>query len=130
MLPSLLSPMLDAPVPYLVGVPRDNWDEAQHHLSAEAIVVDLDRNSVVMGEQTAELPPVPGKKWTKLQTKVQDVAGHLFWRTRGLETEYQQFAESKWSKPNFHQLANHKGNAIWEKKLEKFDQAFNLGRCI
>ena len=37
--------MLDAPVPYLCGVVRENWLYAQQFVSRETIIVDLDRVS-------------------------------------------------------------------------------------
>ena len=82
-------------VPYLCGISRDVWFQVQKFVSDETIVVDLDRNSVMFGQRTMELPPVPGKKWLKLHHSLQDIAGHLFWRGRGLEVEYHQFIEKK-----------------------------------
>ena len=79
-------------VPYLCGVTRENWQHTQHFVSAETIVVDLDENSLRFGEETAALPEVPGKKWMKLQSSLNDIAGHLFWETRGLEKEYKDFS--------------------------------------
>ena len=64
-------------MPYLCGVTRDNWILAQEHVSDETIVVDLDRNHVMFGQQSPELPPVPGKKWIKLQNSLQEIAGNL-----------------------------------------------------
>jgi hypothetical protein len=63
---------------------------AQHHISDETIVVNLDRNKVMFGQQTVELPPVPGKKWLKLCNGLQEIVGHLFWKARGMEMEYKQ----------------------------------------
>lgn len=98
----------------------------QKFVSDETIVVDLDRNSVMFGEQTMELPPVPGKKWQKLYQSLQGIAGHLFWRGRGLEIEYQQFVEKKISNKNFKEIAKQKGEQVWKEKLSTVDQAFNL----
>jgi len=73
-----------------------------------------------------ELPPVPGKKWHKLYHSLQDIAGHLFWRGRGLETEYNQFIDNKISHKNFKEIAKQKGEQVWKEKLSTKDQAFNL----
>jgi pentatricopeptide repeat protein len=98
----------------------------QQFVNEETIVVDLDRNSVMFGEHTPPLPALPGKKWSKLQSSVQQITGHLFWRTRGLETEYRQFSAGKLSQWNFKRIARQKGDVRWNEKLETFDHAFNL----
>jgi pentatricopeptide repeat protein len=98
----------------------------QQFISEETIVVDLDRNNVMFGEKTVELPPVPGKKWIKLQQSLEDIAGHLFWQTRGLDGEYTLFSNKKVSQWHFKRLAKQKGDVMWNEKLGKFDQAFNL----
>ncbi len=126
LLPKFLCPILDAPVPYLCGVSRDNWISVQKFVSDETIVVDLDRNSVMFGQRTMDLPPVPGKKWHKLYHSLRDIAGHLFWRGRGLETEYNEFVENKISHKKFEEIAKEKGEQVWKEKLSTLDQAFNL----
>ena len=126
LLPRFLSPMLDAPVPYLCGVTRDNWLHVQQFVSEETIVVDLDRNSVMFGEKTEPLPAVPGKKWLKLKNSLEDVADHLFWKTRGLKSEYIQFRKNKLNSWNFKRVARERGETRWNEKLETFDQAYNL----
>lgn len=98
----------------------------QQFVNEETIIVDLDRNSVMFGKHTPPLPSVPGKKWTKLQASVQQITGHLFWRTRGLENEYRQFSAGKLSQWNFKRIARQKGDVRWNEKLETFDHAFNL----
>jgi pentatricopeptide repeat protein len=95
-------------------------------VSEETIVVDLDRNSLMFGEQTMELPPVPGKKWVKLRNSLNNIAGHMFWQTRGLEQEYKLLENQKMTQWNFKRVARHKGGEIWKEKLETYDQAFNL----
>ncbi|KAL3914284.1 MAG: hypothetical protein SGILL_006164 [Bacillariaceae sp.] len=126
MLPRFLCPMLDAPVPYLCGVTRDNWMLAQEHVSDETIVVDLDRNHVMFGQNTEELPPVPGKKWSKLQNSMQEIAGDLFWKARGLEAEYHLFMQNKMNENDVKQALKQKGEGIWREKLQTIDHAFNL----
>ena len=119
----ILFPLL---VPYLCGVTRDNWMNVQKFVCDEAIVVDLDRNSIMFGQRTMELPPVPGKKWSKLHHSLQEIAGHLFWKGRGLETEYQEFVQNKISQCAFKEIAKEKGERVWREKLQTLDQAFNL----
>lgn len=126
LLPRFLSPILDAPVPYLCGITRENWLHVQQFISEETIVVDLDRNSLMFGEKTMPLPPVPGKKWKKLQNSLEEIAGHFFWRTRGLENEYRQFTHDKLNRWGFKKIARKKGEVRWNERLETFDQAFNL----
>lgn len=113
-------------VPYLCGITRHNWFNVQHLVSEDTIVVDLDRNSLMFGENTTSLPPVPGKKWKKLQNNLEDIAGHLFWRIRGLEDEFEKFADNKLNPKDFRRTARQKGESRWKKKLDTYDQAFNL----
>lgn len=126
LLPRFLAPMLDAPVPYLCGVTRDNWFHVQQFVSDETIVVDLDRNNIMFGVKTPSLPALPGKKWTKLRKNLEDIAGHLFWQTRGLENEYREFRSNRLDKWGFQEAARQKGEIRWNEKLSTFDQAFNL----
>lgn len=51
LLPRLLTPMLDAPMPYLCGISRENFPHAVGDISDETVVVDLDRNVITMGRQ-------------------------------------------------------------------------------
>lgn len=95
-------------------------------MSDETIVVDLDRNNIMFGEKTPSLPAVPDKKWVKLRKNLDDIAGHLFWRTRGLETEYREFRSNKMDQHSFKEVAMQKGEIRWNEKLATFDQAFNL----
>lgn len=127
LLPRFICPMLDAPVPYLCGVVRENWLYAQQFVSRETIVVDLDRNTVAFGELTPELMPAPTKKWSKLKAALDQTAGHLFWKTRGLEEEHKNLIQGrrlnlKRSLTNLEK----KGSLRWKEKLHSFDHAFNL----
>ena len=76
----------------------------------------------MFGQRTQELPPVPGKKWSKLRHSLQDIAGHLFWRGRGLETEYRQFAQKEIDQSDFKEMASKKGEQIWREKLQTLCQ--------
>lgn len=99
---------------------------AQHHISDETIVVDLDRNSILFGQNTEPLPSIPGKKWTKLYNTLQGTVGHLFWKARGMEYDYQLCLDGKLGEDEFQEIAREKGDAIWRGKLQSMDHAFDL----
>lgn len=80
----------------------------------------------MFGAKTPQLPPLPGKKWKKLRSSLEDIAGHLFWRTRGLEREYQAFRSHRLDTRSFKEAARRKGEVRWNEKLVTFDQAFDL----
>ncbi len=80
----------------------------------------------MFGEKTPTLPAVPDKKWMKLRKNLEDIAGHLFWRTRGLESEYREFRSNRLDKRGFKEAALQMGEIRWNEKLATFDQAFNL----
>jgi pentatricopeptide repeat protein len=122
---SILS-LSTVPVPYLCGVTRDNWLYVQQFVSNETVVVDLDRNTVMFGQKTPELPALPAKKWNKLRHSLEDIVGHLFWRARGLEGEYQTFRHDRMTNSEFKKIARQKGEIQWNEKLVQRDQAFNL----
>jgi pentatricopeptide repeat protein len=124
LLPRMLCPILDAPVPYLVGLVRENWLHAQQYVSRDAIVVDLDRNTVKFGELVQPIPALPQKKYGKLAMTLTESVGHVFWRARGLEKEYQSMLLKKPSKRVLPSLSS-SGNQ-WNEKLESLDHAFNL----
>ena len=113
-------------VPYLCGVTRENWLHVQQFVSEETIVVDLDRNNVMFGEKTPQMPPVPGKKWLKLQTSLDHLVGLQFWKARGLENEYRLFRSNKLQPRAFKRIARQKGDQRWNERLEIFDHAFYL----
>lgn len=126
MLPKFLSPMLDAPIPYLVGVIRENLMYAEGYVSAETIVVDLDSNKVTLGRNTPKLSSPPSRKWNKLQAALEQNAGELFWKTRCLDAEYQMVVKGKMSPSSFRMLYDVKGNVGWKEKLKGFDDAFSM----
>lgn len=48
---------IDAPMPYITGVPRHLWDSAKRQAVAEDVVVfDLDRNETTCREKLPDLP--------------------------------------------------------------------------
>lgn len=70
-LPRALTPMLDAPVPYLCGIDRGLLPRAAADLSDEAVVVDLDRNAVALGPRTPALPCLPPRRRLKLEASLE-----------------------------------------------------------
>jgi len=126
MLPKFLSPMLDAPIPYLVGLIRENLMYAEEHISAETIIVDLDSNKVTLGQKTPKLSTPPLRKWNKLQAAVEENAGELFWKTRCLDAEYQMVLKGKMTPQSFRIMYDVKGNTGWKEKLKGFDDAFSM----
>lgn len=127
LLPRFICPMLDAPVPYLCGVAREDWSHALNFVSRETIIVDLDRNTVATGELTPTFVPPPSKKWLKLKTAVEETAGHLFWKTRGVEDEYHNLMNGRriGLRRNLANLQK-KGSLRWKEQLHSFDHAFRL----
>lgn len=127
MLPRMLCPILDAPVPYLCGIVRENWMNAEQYVSVDTIVVDLDRNSVIFGSQTPPLPPAPARKYHKLETTLTETVGHVFWKTRGLEKEYEAMMSRKSYKRSLKALRQMQSTGgQWVEKLAGMDHAFNL----
>jgi hypothetical protein len=76
--------MLDAPMPYLCGISRENFPYAVGNISDETVVVDLDRNLITMGAQTPDLPILPHRRRMKLEAALEKHAGEIFWKSRGL----------------------------------------------
>ena len=70
-LPRSLSAMLDAPMPYLCGISRENFQYAVGDIGDDTIVVDLDRNMITLGSDPVELPPLPHKHRVKLEHALQ-----------------------------------------------------------
>ena len=127
LLPRMLCPMLDAPVPYLCGIVRENWLYAQQYVSDETIVVDLDRNSVQFAANVPRFPPMPFRKWSKLQVALTETVGDVFWRAHGLEKEYAAMMQKKPHKRSLQHLRQQTGNVTqWTEKLSAMDHAFNL----
>lgn len=138
LLPRMLCPILDAPVPYLCGIVRDNYLFANSFVAAggpqdtETVVVDLDRNTVdFVGGAAADLPTPPLKEWSKLQAALTASAGDVFWKARGLEKAYHaQLLLKKSHNRSLETLrpiaASRLSCPQWEEKLSTLDHAFNL----
>jgi pentatricopeptide repeat protein len=94
-------------------------------VSGDTIVVDLDRNTVVVGGLVYPVPPPPPKKFHKLRSCLLDTVGHIFWRARGQEDEYRsRLQQQKGSKRNLDGLKE--DSRQWSEKLTSLDHAFNL----
>eukprot|EP00977_Amphora_coffeiformis_P006743 scaffold1484_cov173-Amphora_coffeaeformis.AAC.21 len=126
LLPRMLCPMLGAPVPYLCGIGRENWLYAQENLADDTIVVDLDKNRVSFGRETPPVPQLPIRRFNKLRTRLEECVGSLFWKTRGLESEYQKLLTIKPHKRSLRRLRLLKPADHWLDKLSASDHAFNL----
>jgi len=126
LLPRFLSPMLDAPIPYLVGVIRENWVHAENHLSPEAMVVDLDCNKISFGPYFPEMVSPPTKKWTKLKAALLQAVGDIFWKIRGLERESYLYKKGRILDQHIHRIYEEKGSNQWKERLHGFDDAFSM----
>jgi len=84
LLPQALSPMLDAPFPYLCGVCAENIDSFKDDIGEETIVVNLDHNLVNPGPCTPQFPRIPEGRRQKLESALVKVAGDVFWSARDL----------------------------------------------
>lgn len=127
-IPRFLTPMLDAPMPYLCGVTRDNLSYAVGDISDETIVVDLDQNVITSGPYTPELPPIPHRRRYKLETALEQHVGEVFWNARGLHKhEVDKVKNSKKANAN-ERLEDVLDGAelTWSLRLKGFDEAFNL----
>ena len=133
MLPRMLCPMLDAPVPYLCGIVSENWPYAKHFVgqgSETTYVVNLDCNKVeVFGGDQNPLPPIPPRKETKLRATLLSSVGDVFWRARGMEDAYTNEMLNKPSKRDWDALrlkVTQSDCHQWDEKLSTLDFAFNL----
>jgi pentatricopeptide repeat protein len=126
LLPRFLSPMLEAPIPYLVGVIRENWNIAEQSLSPETIVVDLDCNHVTMRKTSQDRALPPNKTWNKLRQSLEDNVGDVFWRTRGLAKEYDLSRKGGITEGELRRFLKKKSDIGWKEKLSGFDDAFSM----
>jgi len=121
-LPRFLSQMLDAPMPYLIGVSRDNLAHSIEDVSNETIIVDLDKNKITVGERTPSNPPMPSKRKTKLEDTLQKHAREIYWKARGL---HEDDIDGERPADELERVIAKTDN-VWKEKLEKYDDAFNL----
>lgn len=126
LLPRMLCPILDAPVPFLCGLVRENWLHAQQYLPPDCIVVDLDRNRIQVGD-IFPMPDPPSRKYSKLKASLRNAVGHVFWQARGAEAEYRELLNKKPSMRSFDQLRNSVKDArCWQERMAGQDLAFTL----
>ncbi len=122
-LPRFLSPMLDAPMPYLCGISRENFPHAVGDISEETVVVDLDRNIITMGQNTPDLPSLPHRRKIKLEAALEQHAGEVFWQARGLTTTQVEEARESGDENKLAILFG-KADAVWDEKISTLDDAF------
>ena len=122
-LPLFLAPMLDAPVPYLCGITRENLAHAVNDINDETIVVDLDQNLITMGDATPAFPPLPLKRRTKLEKALQTHVGDVFWQARGI-SKSEVLANDGGDKSSVKLMLT--ADRVWKEKLSGYDNAFNL----
>lgn len=121
-LPHFLIPILSAPMPFLCGINKANLADALYDLSAECVVVDLDKNLVTLGPDTEPLPPLPPYQESCLRNQLEENAGMVFREARSL-TRHDDYSDSGSRLPShIKQMAE----AMWESRLCLFDEAFHL----
>ena len=152
-LPRSLSPMLDAPMPYLCGISRENFQYAVGDIGDDAIVVDLDRNMITLGSNPIDLPPLPHKHRMKLENALQSnvgesfqlhfkslvsygciskalivptlSSGHVFWEARGM-TKEDATAILNSSDEEYVNTTLENAHSIWNEKIRTVDDAYGL----
>ena len=124
-LPRSLSPMLDAPMPYLCGISRTNFPYAVEDISDETVVVDLDRNVITLGPNTPDLPPLPHNRRKKLEGTLKANAGEVFWEARNLTKADVLKVRASGDEGKLSNMLD-KAGAVWEEKVATRDDAFNL----
>jgi hypothetical protein len=124
-LPRSLSPMLDAPMPYLCGISRENFQYAVGDIGDDAIVVDLDRNMITLGSNPVDLPPLPHKHRVKLEHALQVNVGHVFWEARGM-TKEDANAILNSSDEEYVNKTLENAHSLWNEKIRTVDDAFGL----
>ena len=124
-LPKFLTPMLDAPMPYLCGISRENFPYAVADISDETIVVDLDRNLITMGLHTPDLPILPQRRKLKLEAALEKHAGEVFWKARGLSKASVESVRLSGDENAIEEMLG-RANAVWDEQLCAMDEAFYL----
>ena len=124
-LPRSLSAMLDAPMPYLCGISRENFPYAVADISDETVVVDLDRNVITLGPETPELPPLPHKRRLKLENALKANCGEVFWEARNLDKAQVLQVRSLGDSAGLSSLLR-KAGAVWDERIRTRDDAFSM----
>jgi hypothetical protein len=128
LLPLSLSPMLDAPMPYLCGVSRENFDYIVGDIGDETVVVDLDRNIISLGPDAPDLPAIPHKQKVKLESALQKHVGDVFWSARGV-THDKVFQLQRSGDNAALRAIYSNAQALWSEKITSADDAFNLAHA-
>lgn len=121
-LPHFLIPILSAPMPFLCGIIKTNLADALYDLSRDCVLVDLDKNTVTLGPDTLELPPIPPYQEALLHTQLEENAGMVFREARSL-TRSDDYSDSG---QNLQGHVKQMAEAMWESKLMLYDEAFHL----
>lgn len=121
-LPTFLIPILSAPMPFLCGINKTNLADALFDLSTECVLVDLDKNTVTFGPDTAPLPPLPPSQEAVLRAQLEDNAEMVFREARSLR-KLDDYSENGSNLPEHTKVM---AEAMWESKLCLFDEAFHL----
>jgi hypothetical protein len=127
-LPRSLCPMLDAPMPYLCGISRENFPYAVEDISDETIVVDLDRNVVTLGPNAPDLPPLPNSRRKKLEGVLKVNVGDIFWEARNLRRADVLRAKGSGDESTLGTMLQN-AHAVWEEKIRTCDDAFDLAHA-
>jgi len=121
-LPHFLIPILSAPMPFLCGIHKGNLADALCDLSRECVVVDLDKNLVTLGPDTAPLPPLPPQMKATLVGRLEENVGMVFREARSLRKNDDYSGSGEKLQPHVKSMAD----AMWEGRLCLFDEAFHL----
>jgi pentatricopeptide repeat protein len=121
-LPHFLIPILSAPMPFLCGIHKGNLADALCDLSRECVVVDLDKNLVTLGPDTAPLPPLPPQMKSILTTRLEENVGMVFREARSLRKNDDYSGSGEHLQPHVKLMAD----GMWEGRLCLFDEAFHL----
>jgi hypothetical protein len=127
-LPRSLCPMLDAPMPYLCGISRENFPFAVEDISDETIVVDLDRNVVTLGPNAPDLPPLPNNRRKKLENTLKSNVGNVFWEARNLSRGDVMRAKGSGDDVALGTMLRN-AHLVWEERIRTCDDAFGLAHA-
>lgn len=120
--------MLDAPMPYLCGISRDNFPFAVEDICDETVVVDLDRNVITLGPGTPDLPPLPHNRRKKLEAALKANAGDVFWEARNLTKADVLRVRASGDEAALGSMLDRAGS-VWEERISTRDDAFNLAHA-
>ncbi|KAL7520493.1 hypothetical protein ACHAWX_005255 [Stephanocyclus meneghinianus] len=127
-LPRSLSAMLDAPMPYLCGISRENFPYAIGDIGDDTVVVDLDRNMITLGSDPVDLPPLPHKHRVKLENALEKNVGHVFWHARGMTKEVATLILHSSDEDHVSEVLSN-AHSLWNEKIRSVDEAFNLAHA-